>query len=134
MQKSYGLIIEPPSVLQRNKKGQFVKGMTPWHKGKTGVYSKSTIEAIRAARARQVAVTDEEHPFWKGDAVGYTSLHQWIARKLGKPKQCSHCKSTNCKAYDWANVSGKYRRDFSDWVRLCRGCHIRFDRSNLKLV
>ncbi len=30
----------------RNSKGQFVKGSTPWHKGKNGVYSKKVRKAM----------------------------------------------------------------------------------------
>jgi very-short-patch-repair endonuclease len=36
----------------RDEKGQFVKGHTPWHKGKTGVYSLEVIENIRRNNTR----------------------------------------------------------------------------------
>ena len=29
--------------------------------------------------------------------------------------------------YHWANVSGKYLRDISDWIQLCVKCHKQFD-------
>lgn len=28
----------------------------------------------------------------------------------------------------WANISGKYLRDITDWVRLCVSCHKYFDK------
>ena len=70
-------------------------------------------------------VTAENHPHWKGDEVGYKSLHQWVYRKLGKPLICEKCEST--KNVEWANKSGDYKRDLSDWLKLCRFCHRKHD-------
>ncbi len=72
---------------------------------------------------------DENNPAWKGDKVKYRALHAWIGRKLGKPKICSDCGTTVAKCYEWANISGEYKRDLSDWKRLCKKCHIAFDNS-----
>jgi len=30
---------------------------------------------------------------WKGNDVGYSALHDWVKRKLGKADICSNCKS-----------------------------------------
>ncbi|QGH72440.1 MAG: hypothetical protein [Siphoviridae sp. ctpQM7] len=70
----------------------------------------------------------EKHPGWKGENVSYKCLHLWINARLGKEKVCQHCKTTNAKRYDWANINGKYKRDISDWIRLCRSCHIKMDQ------
>ncbi len=70
---------------------------------------------------------DNESPNWKGDNVGKTALHNWVERHLGKPKKCEHCSTTNAKQYDWANISQEYKRDLSDWKRLCRSCHAKYD-------
>ena len=67
--------------------------------------------------------TDEKNPSWKGDEVGYYGLHTWVARKLGKPKKCNRCGTTKAKRYEWANISREYKRDLSDWERLCASCH-----------
>lgn len=66
---------------------------------------------------------------WKGDSVGYYALHAWISRTLGKPDTCEHCKQSGLigKKIQWANVSGEYKRDVKDWIRLCVPCHLRFD-------
>lgn len=64
---------------------------------------------------------------WKGDSVGKSALHNWVEKHKGKPRKCEHCKTVNAKQYDWANVSQKYKRDLSDFIRLCRSCHVKFD-------
>lgn len=68
------------------------------------------------------------NPRWKGDNVGYLALHQWIKRCYGKPKKCEVCGTTDKnKRYEWANISGTYRRDINDFKRLCKECHETFD-------
>lgn len=69
---------------------------------------------------------------WKGDQVGYDALHDWVKRNLGLPKKCEQCETTepNTK-YEWANISGEYKRDLADWKRLCRKCHYHYDGSPL---
>lgn len=62
----------------------------------------------------------------------YTGVHAWIKRVAGQPKYCEICKSTDAKAYDWSNVSGKYIRRKTDWQRLCRSCHIKYDDHTTK--
>jgi len=71
------------------------------------------------------------HKSWKGDSVGYVGVHEWVRYHLGKPRRCGNCKTTKAKAYDWANVSGEYKRDLNDYIRLCRSCHKKLDY-NLK--
>lgn len=70
---------------------------------------------------------DQDSWAWKGDSVGKEALHNWVQRKLGKPNKCEHCLSTTKKQYDWANISQNYKRDVSDWIRLCRSCHAKYD-------
>ncbi len=64
---------------------------------------------------------------WLGDDAGYSALHAHVNRYLGSPRLCAHCGTTDAMLYDWANVSGQYKRDLSDWIRLCRSCHKKFD-------
>ncbi len=71
---------------------------------------------------------------WKGDDVGYSALHDWVARQLGKPRECEHCKSKTKKVYHWANKSGDYKRDINDWIRLCVSCHSKYDRENRDII
>ena len=96
-------------------------GIAPWNKGKTGVYSKNTLKKISEG------ASGERSSQWVGDNVSYTGLHGWINRQLGKPNWCENCGLTTAKVYDWANISGEYKRDLNDWARLCRRCHMLID-------
>lgn len=77
-------------------------------------------------------LSDSENPNWKGDKAGYTSIHQWLYLRLGKPNICAHCSSAKKKRYEWANINKKYKRNLSDWIRLCASCHRKYDKSMLK--
>ena len=59
--------------------------------------------------------------------IGKVPLHRRIEKNLGKPRFCEHCKSTDKKVYDWSNKDHKYKEDLSNWQRLCRGCHLKYD-------
>lgn len=61
-------------------------------------------------------------------------MHRWFYNNIGVPKPCQACKSNDEKKYNWSNLSGKYSRDISDWVKLCRDCHMLFDFGSLRLV
>jgi len=69
--------------------------------------------------------TGKNNPMWKGDKVSYISLHQWVRWHLPKPELCRHCNLV--APYDVANISQEYKRDMSDWIWLCRKCHIKQD-------
>ena len=66
------------------------------------------------------------NPLWKGDKVGMKGLHQWIYRRLGRPKICMFCNGVK-KNFHWANKSGRYLRQLDDWLRLCVSCHKKYD-------
>lgn len=55
----------------------------------------------------------------------YDNIHYWVRSQLGTPKRCDFCGDTSRKYYDWANISQEYKRELSDWRRLCRSCHRR---------
>lgn len=73
----------------------------------------------------------ENNPAYKGDSVGYFALHDWVRRRIKKPKLCVACKQR--EARDLANISGTYQRDLSDWEYLCRKCHMDKDGRNEQL-
>lgn len=97
-----------------------------WNKGKKLHYSVWNKGIVRTD------ISGENHPNWKGDNVGYQGVHQWVRKMMGAPRICIHCHTTQSKSYDWANVSGEYRRELSDWIRLCRKCHNRYDNIGRK--
>ena len=79
-------------------------------------------------RSRRIIKRGKESPSWKGDKVSKNTIHRRLEKKLGKPKLCEFCRTTDKnKLYDWANKSGKYLEDPKDWIRLCRQCHAKYD-------
>lgn len=67
--------------------------------------------------------------FWKGDNVSYRALHSWVVRWLGRPNKCERCGRVGYGHWmHWANLSGNYLRDLSDWIRLCAKCHVNYDQ------
>ena len=125
-------------------KSKSQKGKTAWNKGLT----KETSEAmkrvsesklgdknsskrpevrLKISETQKGRELDEKHWAWKSDNVGYVSLHSWVRRRLGTPSVCKHCGTTESKRYEWANISGSYKRNLKDWIRLCKSCHNKYD-------
>lgn len=75
-------------------------------------------------------MSGKNNPSYLGDKVGYRGLHKWVEDKLGKPCKCEHCGDSNLKhrQYHWANISRDYKREITDWRRLCAKCHKAFDK------
>lgn len=69
---------------------------------------------------------------WVGSAVGYKALHQWVAKNFLGSMVCEHCwqEKENNRQIHWANKSGEYTRQRSDWMRLCVKCHKAYDKKN----
>lgn len=65
---------------------------------------------------------------WKGKNASYYAIHAWVARHRGRPQKCEHCGTTKYRRYHWANKSGKYLRELTDWIRLCVPCHNKYDK------
>lgn len=62
-----------------------------------------------------------KNPIWK-DSPGLSALHTWVHRNFPKPDLCMRCSKVS--PIDAANISGKYKRELSDWEWLCRRCHM----------
>lgn len=77
---------------------------------------------------------EQEHHMWKS-RPSYSGIHKWIQARLGSPMICYNCgfKTDNKYQVQWANISGDYLRDISDWIRLCAKCHWHYDRENLEV-
>lgn len=72
---------------------------------------------------RMNILLEEKYP----TKTNYYTIHHWVERRLGKPQECWECGDGTKSRYEWANISGKYLQDTSDWKRLCKKCHHTFD-------
>lgn len=67
-------------------------------------------------------------------SMTYSAVHKWIRATLGPyPKKCQFCgekgkKNGRCWSIHYANKSGKYLREVTDWLRLCTRCHRKHDK------
>lgn len=114
-----------------------LSGLVPWSKG----LSVSEDERLKRFSDAGRAATKPE-PWNKGLRYGranwirlkdlnrYRNIHKRITRKFGKLSYCEDCKREDLKIYHWANLSGRYLVDRSDWRRLCPKCHMRMDKPN----
>lgn len=80
------------------------------------------------------SLKNEKHFNWK-DKPTYGITHYWLRTNFGK---ASICESVACenksKIYDWALIKGKfYERNRSNFIQLCRKCHIRYDRNHIRI-
>ena len=114
-------------------KTEFKKGHIPWNKGLTRD-SHPSIEkyAKNLTGRKRPEFSSEKHPNWKGEKASYEAKHAWVKGHFGKPSFCEGCSTQQAKQFDWANISGEYKRKRSDWIRLCISCHVRHDRNYLK--
>lgn len=57
----------------------------------------------------------------------YSSIHARIKSDWGYADICDDCGSKSF--VDWANIDDRYTLDRNTWKKLCRKCHIRFDKN-----
>lgn len=97
------------------------KGISPWNKG-------ISYRAGLPKPWKSDSQKGEKNFNWKGLSVQYRALHNWVENTLGKPTECSECgKFGSGRGMHWANISHEYKREISDWKRLCPACHKKFD-------
>lgn len=72
----------------------------------------------------------EKNAAWKGEGASYIGIHQWVYRWKGKPSKCENCGTETATRYEWANIDHKYRRVLEDYIRLCKRCHVEYDKLN----
>lgn len=113
----------------KSKKGKYCKPCGYKHRTRP-VGLKYKIKSINPSwfkkgvpHPRALGVT----PWNKKYENGYDAIHSWVERRMGKPRICWLCKDEEKNVYHWSNISGEYKRDLSDWQRLCVKCHSRYD-------
>jgi len=68
----------------------------------------------------------------KGDDLTYASVHKWIRDNWGRANKCEICHIKNGR-FEWANLTGRYLRSKpEEWKQVCRFCHQKIDRPNIK--
>lgn len=92
-----------------------------------GVSRIGTIYSEERNKKVSLAKMDNKNPAWKGDKVGYKTLHKWIREHKPRIDYCEHCKKIDTKRLVLANINGKYTRDFNNYLWLCDSCHRTFD-------
>lgn len=104
------------------------------------VINRQTYSNYCGTHAAKVKIFTREHKLHISlaktkDKVGYRGIHCWIVKLLGKPDKCSYCLNDKLKhrQYQWANISHQYKRDITDWIRLCVKCHKAYDASKISL-
>ena len=60
----------------------------------------------------------------------YDHVHGWLRWNFVKPTECEKCGCSD-RPIDWANISGEYKKDRTDFMALCRSCHGLMDKKNL---
>jgi len=63
---------------------------------------------------------------WKGMKASYFAKHSWLNKHYSGEFVCANNKE-HSGIIEFANISGEYLREFSDYVLLCRPCHRKFD-------
>ncbi len=89
-----------------DSKGRFIKGITPWNKGK-----------------------------FKKDAP-YRQLHKWIRRNFGSANHCQNINCKNESSFfDWAKLPEcEYEHNINNYIQLCRKCHKLMDIKKEKIT
>jgi len=87
-----------------------------------------------------VTLSGPDHPFWRGDDVGYDGVHQRLANSRGRASTY-HCEHCHAPAAHWAwnqqittatrteeRRNLRYSVNPDDYIPLCVTCHARFDQ------
>lgn len=77
-----------------------------------------------------IGLIGEKARRWKGNDASYAAKHLWIVKHYGKASYCENNPHHKAKRFEWANISGKYRRDREDYRPLCPSCHRKEHKGN----
>lgn len=123
-----------PNVVEKMRKSHL--GKTSAWKGRSA--SKETRLKMSLAKLGRPShrkgkkfsqIAGENNYQWKGENVSYRNLHRWVEKVLGKPIKCAMLDEECSGRLEWSNISGQYKRDPSDWQRLCKIHHVKYDKN-----
>jgi len=130
---------KPLSEESRRKISEANKGQKAWNKGLPAPWAKKRMLENNPMKMQhnKERMRNKNPMHHEGEVAykrqGYKDIHAWVVRKLGRPKQCEHCKAIIDNPYkiNWANKSREYKKDVKDWIRLCKKCHCIFDKQQV---
>lgn len=104
-----------PAPITRGRQRRFVVG----HNGRVN---------LATVRPQQHGTANHR---WLGDAAHSNGIHTWIRRNWKKQGACETCGKDG--RTDWAFLyhPEPHTRERSDYIELCRSCHVRFDHFGL---
>ena len=88
---------------------------------------RKSIENLKKHSYKSGSTSGHKNVNWKGDDASYFAKHLWVSSHFGKPVGCESCGTKEDRIYQWANISKEFKRERSDWMRLCIPCHKRYD-------
>lgn len=126
--------LEEIERMKRNHVG--MKGKIAWNRGLTKETNKTiALAAIKTSQTRKKLGLGrmEKSGNWKGDNAAYHTKHTWLKNNFGSAIMCENKKCPKrSKNYQWANISGKYKRNRNDYFQLCIPCHHTYDNFKRK--
>ena len=121
-------------MLERNEKGQFLKGGNLGNQNAKG--NKPNETSFKKGEHRSLAtefkkgeMSEKQWGYknsnWKGDLATKKPKHKWVEKRLGKAKD--YICSCGKRASHWSNIDHKYKRNLNDYRTLCVSCHMKWD-------
>jgi len=135
-------------IKQLNKKGIKTLACCCGHKkypktiiyqNRNGIYD--LVSGIKILRNERFYIRDKQGLFFIPESIGikkttpleeYKNIHLWVRKQwLKKPKIrfCNKCYKKG--KLELGNISGKYKKELSDWEWICRKCHNKFHKEGI---
>lgn len=122
----------------------FQKGSTPWHKGRTNVYTPEQLKRMTEANKKiGLRLRAENSPHWKGGFIYKNRpmflYKRWRKEVMAKSDRCVYCASRDSLEADHIipySLSDLLRFDPRNGQVLCHDCHrgkTRFDNKVIRL-
>lgn len=77
-------------------------------------------DAIERTKTKQSGIDRVKNPTYAG-------IHKRARTRWKKTDSCEICNKD--KKLDWANIDHTYKIKRSEWLCICRSCHIKLDRN-----